>query len=169
MKLAVVSDTHDHMNNIIKAVSIINERNVDIVLHCGDYVAPFVKDWFNNLNDNIKNKHFYGVWGNNDGERFYLGKYLGQICNIVGYEFLKDLDGKKVYASHMPSQTTIDALISSGKFDIVLSGHTHIVINKKHDNGVLEVNPGELCGYLTKKATFAIVDTNRMQAEIIEL
>ncbi|MCK4687182.1 MAG: metallophosphoesterase family protein, partial [Candidatus Lokiarchaeota archaeon] len=55
------------------------------------------------------------------------------------------------------------------KFDIILFGHTHALMNKRYENGVLVVNPGELCGYLTGRATFAIVDTNKMEAEIIEL
>ncbi|MFX1256719.1 MAG: metallophosphoesterase [Promethearchaeota archaeon] len=168
MKLAVISDTHDHRENIIKAVSIINERRVDALIHCGDYVAPFVKRWFDGLNENIK-QNFYGVFGNNDGERVFLLKVLGQICNIVGMELNRNFDGKKVFAAHMPTQTTIEALATSGKFDIVLSGHTHNIVNKKYDNGVLVVNPGEVCGYLSGRATFAIIDTEKMEANIIEL
>ena len=168
MKLAVISDSHDHMNNILKAVSIMNERDVDALIHCGDYVAPFVKRWFDGLNDKIKD-NFYGVFGNNDGERLFLKQNLGQICDIVGMEINKEFDGKKVYAAHMPTQSTIDALAESGKYDIILSGHTHNIVNKKYDNGVLVINPGEACGYLTGKSTFAIIDTDKLEAEIIEL
>ena len=168
MKLAVISDTHDHKDNILKAVSIMNERKVDALIHCGDYVAPFVKRWFDGLNDNIK-ENFFGVFGNNDGERVFLIKNLGQICDIVGMEINKDFDGKKVYAAHMPTQNTIDAIAKSGQYDIVLTGHTHNMVNKKYDNGVLVVNPGEACGYLTGKSTFAIIDTDKLEAEIIEL
>ena len=168
MKLAVISDTHDHKDNILKAVSVMNERKVDALIHCGDYVAPFVKRWFDELNDKIK-KVFYGVFGNNDGELLGLKKNLGQICDIVGMEINKDFDGKKVYAAHMPTQNTIDAIAKSGLYDIVLTGHTHNLVNKKYDNGVLVVNPGEACGYLSGKATFAIIDTDKMIAEIIEL
>ena len=168
MNLAVISDTHDHRDNILKAVSIMNERNVDALIHCGDFVAPFVKRWFDGLNGNIK-KNFYGVFGNNDGEKLFLKQNLGQICNLVGFEFIKEFAGKKVFAAHMPTQETLNALANSGKFDIVLSGHTHGIVNEKYDNGVLVINPGEACGYLTDKATFAIIDTDRMEAEIIEL
>lgn len=170
MKLAVVSDTHDHMNNILKAISIINERNVDAVIHCGDYVAPFVKKWFDKLDDGIKN-NFYGVFGNNDGERLFLKKNLGQICEFAqnGHELILDLGGKKIFASHMPKQETIDALAHSGKFDIILTGHTHSLVNKKYENGVLVLNPGEVCGYLTGKSTFAIINTDKMEVDIIEL
>jgi len=68
----------------------------------------------------------------------------------------------------MPKQQTIDALADSGKFDIILSGHTHSMVTKKHKN-VLIVNPGELCGYITNKSTFAIINTETMEADIIEI
>ncbi len=170
MKLAVLSDSHDHMNNILKAVSIVNGRNVDAIIHCGDYVAPFVKRWFDKLNDSIK-KNFYGVFGNNDGDKPFLKQNLGQICEFAenGNELILELGGKRIFVSHMPRQSTIDALANSGNFDIILTGHTHSVSNKKLENGILIVNPGELCGYLTGRATFAIIDTDKMEAEIIEL
>ncbi|MHA1688117.1 MAG: metallophosphoesterase [Promethearchaeota archaeon] len=168
MKLAVISDTHDHRDNILKAVSIMNERDVDALIHCGDYNSAFVVRWFDSLNEKIKN-NFSGVFGNNDGDKVFLRENLGQICNLVGNELIATFDNKRVFASHMPNEETIDAIASSGKFDIVLFGHTHSVTNKKLENGVLIVNPGEACGYLTGKGTFAIIDTEKMEAEIIEL
>jgi len=170
MLLAVVSDSHDNRENILKAVSIINDKGVDALIHCGDYIAPFVKLWFDKLNDSIK-KNFYGVFGNNDGERLYLTEKLGQICEFAqnGNELIIELGGKRIFVSHMPRQETIEALANSKKFDIILSGHTHIAVNKRYDNGVLVVNPGEVCGYLTDKPTFAIVNTETLEAEIIEI
>ena len=170
MKLAVISDTHDHRDNILKAVSIINKSNVDALIHCGDYCSPFTKRWFDELNEEIK-KNFFGVFGNNDGDHGFLRKNLGQICKFVegSIEIVREFDGKKVFASHMPTQKTIEALANSSNFDIVLSGHTHAVENRKNYNGVLIVNPGEACGYLSGTGTFAIIDTDRMEAEIFEL
>jgi putative phosphoesterase len=170
MLLAVISDSHDHKDNILKAVSIINEKNVEALIHCGDYVSPFVKLWFNNLTESIKN-NFYGVWGNNDGERIYLKENLGQILDFPqnGNEHILELGGKRIYTSHMPRKETITALSNSGDFDIILTGHTHQFVNERLENGVLVINPGELCGYLTGKATFAIIDTEKMESEIIHL
>ncbi len=170
MKIAVISDTHDHKDNIIKAVSIMNERDVEALIHCGDIVSPFVKRWFDGLNDNIKS-NFFGVFGNNDGEKIHLRRVLGQICQFAenGLEFVLELDGKKIFVSHYPKPETIKALAESNNFDMILTGHTHELVNKEMGNGVLILNPGEVCGYLTGKATFAIVDTNEMKAEIIEL
>ncbi|MFW9829185.1 MAG: metallophosphoesterase [Candidatus Thorarchaeota archaeon] len=170
MKVAVLSDSHDHMNNILKAISLINEKKVDALIHCGDYVSPFVRKWFDLLKESIKS-NFYGVFGNNDGERLFLFQNLGQICKFAqgSNELNLELDGKKIFASHMPKKQTIDALANSGKYDIILFGHTHSLFNEKLENGVIVVNPGELCGYLSGKATFAIIDTKKMESEIIEL
>ncbi|MFW9972803.1 MAG: metallophosphoesterase [Candidatus Odinarchaeota archaeon] len=170
MKIAVISDSHDHKSNILQAVSIINKRNVDAIIHCGDYVAPFVRRWFNELKDSIK-ENFYGVFGNNDGEIIFLRENLGQICTFPqnGNELILELGTKRIFVSHMPKEQTIEALGNSGDFDIILTGHTHILSNKKLNNGTLVINPGEICGYLTGKATFVIIDTDRMESEIIEL
>ena len=170
MKLAVVADSHDRQDKILKAVSIMNQKKIDALIHLGDYVSPFVKKWFDELNDSIK-KNFYGVFGNNDGERIYLKQNLGQICKLTtnATELILELDGKKIFASHMLQQETIEALAKSGQFNIILSGHTHIIVNTKYKNGVIVLNPGELCGYLTGKATFAIIDIIKMEVEIIEL
>jgi len=170
MKIAVISDTHDHKSNILKAVSIINKREIDGLIHCGDYVAPFVKRWFDGLNNSIKD-NFYGVFGNNDGERLFLKKNLGQICEFPtnGNELILELAGKKIFISHMPTPKTIDALATSGKFDIILTGHTHSLVNKKYDNGVLVVNPGEVCGYLTGRSTFVIIDIDKLEVNIIDI
>ena len=170
MLIAVISDTHDHRDNILKAVSIMNGRNVDALIHCGDIVSPFVKRWFDGLSDKIK-ENFYAVFGNNDGEITYLREVLGKICKFTqnGHEHILNIGGKRIFVSHYPKIETIEALASSGKFDIILSGHTHNMVNEKRQNGVLVINPGEACGYLTNKPTFAIINTETMKSEIIEL
>ena len=42
MKVGIMSDSHDHLINIRKAVEIFNEAGVGFILHAGDFVAPFV-------------------------------------------------------------------------------------------------------------------------------
>ena len=41
MKLGIISDTHDNVPMITKAVEFFNNANVDAVMHAGDYVSPF--------------------------------------------------------------------------------------------------------------------------------
>ena len=168
MKLAVLSDTHDHMENISKAVSIINNSNVEGLIHLGDYISPFTFRAFDDLNEEIK-ENFYGVWGNNDGDRVNLAKNLGQICEFVGVDLISEFDGKKIYATHILSEEVVNALAKSREFDIILYGHTHASTIKKLENESLIVNPGELCGYLSEEPSFAILDTATMHARLIKL
>ena len=41
MKLGIITDTHDNKPAIVKAISIFNDRQVDLVVHAGDMIAPF--------------------------------------------------------------------------------------------------------------------------------
>jgi hypothetical protein len=40
--IGLMADTHDNLPMVDKAVHRFNEENVGLVLHAGDYVAPFV-------------------------------------------------------------------------------------------------------------------------------
>ncbi|HIC99480.1 MAG TPA: hypothetical protein EYP08_07630 [Pyrodictiaceae archaeon] len=67
MKLAILSDSHDRMDKIFKFIEIVKKENINLVIHLGDFVAPFTfKLGFNLLKD--ENISFVGVFGNNDGE-----------------------------------------------------------------------------------------------------
>jgi uncharacterized protein len=62
----------------------------------------------------------------------------------------------------------LNALVDSGYFNAVVHGHSH---NKsiQQKGKTLVINPGELCGYLTGKASFALLDTVKTEAQIIEI
>jgi predicted phosphodiesterase len=42
MRIGIISDTHDNMPLIKRACELFNAREVQMVLHCGDYCAPFL-------------------------------------------------------------------------------------------------------------------------------
>ena len=39
MKIAVMSDSHDHLENIEKTVALAAEKGADILIHCGDILS----------------------------------------------------------------------------------------------------------------------------------
>ncbi len=67
MLIGVMSDTHDHMDNLKKAVHIFNDRGVKAVLHAGDFTSPFTFRVLKNLE-----AEFTGIFGNNDGDIYML-------------------------------------------------------------------------------------------------
>jgi putative phosphoesterase len=69
-----MSDTHDNLPLVDKAVKKLLDEKVDLVLHAGDYVAPFVIPHFKPF----KGK-FIGVFGNNDGDHEFLRRRFAEF------------------------------------------------------------------------------------------
>jgi hypothetical protein len=170
MQIGIISDSHDHMGNIEKAARVFAEKNVAKVIHCGDMIAPFIKRALTPLQG--KNIDLLGVYGNNDGERLGIKKILGEIMQIKGDFHEDDWDGKKIAIYHGTDPRILDALFDSGRYDVILTGHTHNIRIEQKEKTLL-VNPGETCGYLTGKATCALLDLQKVPSpsavEIIEL
>ena len=165
MLIGLISDTHDNLPVIEKAVKRLNEEKVELVLHAGDYVAPFVVPKFKALNCKL-----IGVFGNNDGDHELLRKRFSETinCEVRGRFAEINVDGFKVALLHGDETELLGALVNHGGFDAVVYGHSHANIARKNDKTLI-VNPGEACGYLTGKATIALLDTLKREARIVEI
>jgi putative phosphoesterase len=165
MLIGAISDSHDNLLQIEKAVQALNNYKVDLVLHAGDYVAGFVIPKFKALNCKL-----IGVFGNNDGDHELLKKRFSETnnCTIHDRFTTVTIEGYRVALLHGHETELLNALIDSESFDAVIHGHSHNMgIERK--GKTLSINPGELCGYLTGKPTVAILDTGKNEAKIIEL
>jgi predicted phosphodiesterase len=61
----------------------------------------------------------------------------------------------------------MDALVAGGAVDVIIYGHTHEIDVK---NGrTLIINPGEGGGWLSGRATAAVLDLATMQVEIEDI
>jgi len=160
VRVAVVSDSHDNLLKVKEFISWVNSNSVDLVIHCGDFVSPFTVKL---LTSDLK-CDFIGVFGNNDGEIAGLLTVSGGV--IEKPPVAKVIDGQRVAIMHEP--LFVESLAKSGDFDFVLYGHTHQV-DRRVVNGCQVLNPGELCGYLTGKSSFAILDTAELTVEIVWL
>jgi len=161
MKIGIISDTHDNLAFIKKAVTFFNQEKVDLVLHAGDFVSPFTALEFKNLNGPL-----YGVFGNNDGDKLYLQvkfKGIGEICPVP-YE--ANIDHRNIIMLH--KEKLINNLAESQKYEVIIYGHTHRTDLRKIGKTLI-VNPGECGGWLTGKSTIALLDLTNLEAEIVEL
>ncbi len=155
----IISDSHDNMEKIQRAIEIARKNNVTRVIHLGDFVSPFAILPF--LNEKWE---FNGIFGNNDGEKLFLQKRSnGRIKNSPSW---LNVEGKKIYLMHEPR--SLYPAIKSGLYDLVLFGHTHRLILKKYGRTIV-INPGESCGYLTGKATCVLFNPINMESKVIEL
>lgn len=165
MLIGAISDTHDNLPQIEKAVKYLNEQKVELVLHAGDYVAGFVVPKFKMLNCKL-----IGVFGNNDGDHELLKKRFSETTNCTIHDQFASitLEGYRIALLHGTQIELLNAIIDSGYYDAVIHGHSHNKSVEKKGK-TLAVNPGELCGYLTGKSTIALLYTEEHEARIIEL
>jgi putative phosphoesterase len=159
MKIAIMSDTHDNLNNLKKAVEIINSEGIAHVFHAGDFTSPFTIRVLKNLQCPLT-----GIFGNNDGDKLLLReKFNGSIYH---QPYTTIINGKRIAMMHEP--VFIEALRDSGHFDIIIFGHTHEPLIRQ-ERGVFIINPGELAGWLYGRPSFAIFNLEQMKAEIINI
>ena len=164
MIVGIISDTHDNLLLIDKAVEKLNDEKVELVLHAGDYVSPFVVSHFKPLKAPL-----IGVFGNNDGDKNLLKKKFTELgADIRGRFAFILIDGLRVALLHGDEKELMRSLLELESHDIIVSGHTHL--EKTYRKGItLVINPGSVSGYLAEKPTMKILDTKTLDAKTIEL
>ena len=157
MLIGIVSDTHDRLPMIDAAVALFAHRRVEAIIHPGDFIAPFAVKRLLAYKGPI-----HATYGNNDGERAGIKAVLAQV--VDGPLFV-ELDGRTILVHHVMDWCRPEDI---ARADIVITGHTHEVVNRMED-GKLLLNPGECCGWVTGRCSVAILDTAGPSAEICEL
>jgi uncharacterized protein len=178
MKIGIISDTHDDIENVRRAIDIFNKEEVRYVIHAGDYVFPGIVTEFKNLQAKL-----IGVLGNNDGERGLLLKAFlavgGELKGELGELHFSDLN---IGIYHGTSSEIKTQLIESGRYNIVVCGHTHRMEPAGHARGnypigtsTLVLNPGSghkktesLAGAFVEGVVI-ILDTQTREYRFIEL
>jgi len=165
MKIGIIGDTHDHLPHIKRAVEALIGEDVGLVLHTGDYIAPFVIPILGRIPIRL-----VGVFGNNDGDRELLmtrSREHKQI-ELKGYFAELVVEGERIALLHGHDRALLADCMESGRYDVVVHGHTH-QYTVYRVGSTLGINPGEICGYLTGNPTYAIYQTGERDAQIISL
>lgn len=139
MLVAVLSDVHDNIWNLEKALAQLGEA--EALIFCGDFCAPFSLE--------MMLKGFPGpihaILGNNDGDLLMLSNVASRASHVILYRLLGKLNlgGREIAFTHYPELA--EELASSGRYDAVFSGHTHQYSCERRGR-TLWVNPGEIMG-----------------------
>lgn len=156
-----MADSHDNREAIKEAVRVFNQLECQLVIHAGDFVAPFAASELQYLACPVK-----AVFGNCDGERGGLAHTINPFGKIkeapFGFAF-KRLDFLVIH-----THFALDSYVKEGKYDVIIYGHTHRpeVIRR---NTSLVINPGETGGWVTGKKTIATFDPDSQEVEVITL
>jgi len=161
MLIAVLSDVHDHLDNLQQALAQVGQA--EALLFCGDFCAPFT------LKMLAKGFHglIHAIFGNNDGDAYLLLQVARQAGNVTFHKPIAQLElgGKRIAVAHYPEIG--EALARSGQYDAVFSGHNHIA-HSQTLGATLWGNPGEVMGRLGKPS-FGLYDTDKNVFEIHEI
>lgn len=163
MKIGIISDTHDHHQNVLKAIGIFNDEQVKYVLHAGDMVSPFTARAFAAL----KGAKFITVFGNCDGDKLHLKEAItgfgGEINNHI---YSGRVDNKEIFMTHRPDM--IEELAEGGKYDLLIFGHTHKQDIHKAGRSLV-INPGETTDWITEQPSIVVLELDNMSYTSISL
>lgn len=168
MKILIASDSHDNWENLARAVALGNERSCAVMLFAGDLISPLGIDVLSKFNGAV-----HMVLGNNEGELVALARLADAAPNITlhgnlnGGTMERELGGLRMYMNHYPLNAENAAL--SGKYDVVVFGHTHTYHEDHMATGVIVINPGEVAGTRSGTASVVCFDTDTKHVERIDL
>ena len=170
MKIGLISDTHDNIKNIKAAVRIFTERKVEYAIHAGDITTPEAVEAFSGM-------RLIGVLGNNDIDIEAISSAFQKIKGELRGDFCEfEQDRLVIAVYHGTDFKRRESIIQSGKYDLVIYGHTHKMENKEiasqdeNRKTTIVINPGTANGwFFGYKATAAIFDTITKECEFIEL
>jgi len=159
--IGILSDSHDNLPMLERAVRLFNDAGCDLVIHAGDFVAPFAALALAGLHAPVK-----AVFGNCDGETAGLVDALASIGEIRMAPFRFEHQGLRVLLVH--SNAKLDGLLAAGACDVAVFGHTHRpeVVQK---GKTLLINPGEAGGWVSGRGTACLLDAARLVADILPL
>lgn len=160
MLVGVMADSHDNVPKVREAVELFNRHAVELVVHAGDFVAPFAVTPLAELDAPL-----LAVLGNNDGERVGLTAKLAELGQVDPNLAVADVEGRWIAVTHYPEIAR--PLAASGRYDLVVFGHNHAL--EVTTGETLLVNPGETGGWLTGRSTVAVADLAARTATIHDL
>jgi uncharacterized protein len=162
MLIGLLADTHDRLPAIDALVREMLNRGVDMVLHAGDFCAPFSLRPL--LEHNVATA---GVFGKNDGDHEGLKAYAATGFGIELFESPHSMDvaGHLILVVHDLGDVNTRSIEAH---EIVVHGFTHREEMKTRGETLI-VNPGEACGWLYGPPSAAVLDLETKRVEFIQL
>jgi putative phosphoesterase len=166
MNVGIISDTHDNVPAIQDAMDVFEDRGVETVVHCGDFVAPPAVRHLEREGIDV-----HAVRGNNDGEREGLVSAFENLQGgaLHGRFAELELGGREFAVLHGEDKPLIEALADSGEYDYVLHGHWHVREHRNVD-GTTVINPGGHFPTIPEEhRTVAVVETDSDSVEFVDV
>ena len=161
MKIGILADIHDNVDNLRHAINLLNSLQCNVVLIAGDFVSPLVVPSLRKLRGKA-----IACFGDNDGNQTGIAGGM-TIVGTLGYAPLcyRTDDGVKILMAHQLNDVR-DCIDDA---DVVVFAHSHRSSIARDRQGRLFINPGEIAGWMFREPSVAVLDTKTMEAEILRL
>jgi len=164
MRIGVLSDTHNNMGNLLKALRLFRDESITKLIHCGDMVDITTARQMSGFDVIYVN-------GNMDDSAEAVNDTLWMLNpnnETPGAAFTGKLGGVKIGVSHGHLQDKLHQLIRSRHYSFVFTGHTH----RQRDEVVGKtrvINPGALGGVRYEPRTVCIIDLNNRDVRFVRV
>jgi uncharacterized protein len=159
MKLGIMSDSHGRVNQVHRALELLEDAGAEAIVHCGDLGGLEVLEA-------LAGRPCWFVWGNTDHPdaswRDYVTE-LGLPFPDGPVHFL--CDGKSIAVFHGHEKNFAKA-ITAAEHDYLVHGHTHRRNDQRIQNMRI-INPRALHRSVTR--TVALLDLKTDELEFIEV
>ena len=161
MLIGIFADAHDHVDNVRRAVVEFNRAGCGLVVFAGDFVSPLVIPPLRRLKCPV-----IACFGDSDGNKIGIQGGMRIVGTVGEPPFgFKTPDGVRVLVTHVLDQLRgfVDGC------DVVISAHTHKPSIRRDAKGRLFLNPGELGGWMFRKPSVLILETQPLEARLVSL
>ena len=163
VKIGILSDMHNHKDNLAAALKTFEREGIRLVICCGDVTDAELIPLFTGLELHL-------VEGNIDHNPKSLTRAVERLGNgsTFGLEYTATLDGRRIAVLHGHLVDRLIESIHSGLYDYVIHGHTH----RRRDERIgatRVINPGALGGERMEKRSCAVLDVSQDQLRFIEI
>ncbi len=156
MQIGILSDTHSRHAVVETALGILQARNVNFLIHCGDIEDADTVWLFQGFT-----AHF--VFGNCDHDRASLQQAIHGIGATLHEPWGHlELAGLQIAFTHGDDSTLFRDLLQSNAFDYLFHGHTHQAADYRKGKTRI-INPGAL--HRSRPKSFVILDLAEGNAE----
>jgi len=161
LMIGILSDSHDNLIPLRAAVRLFRNAGCDLVIHAGDFVAPFAARELGGAGAPVR-----AVYGNCDGEKAGLAQALEPFGRVHEPPFVFEHAGRTLLVVHV--QAKIQAYAAEKKYDLIVYGHTHKPEVRRVGETIL-INPGESGGWVNGRSSVALFDPDSGDADIVYL
>jgi len=152
--IGILSDTHGHVQPAKAGIAALRAAGAQFLIHCGDIGGEAIIDLL--AGTGVPSVFVCGNCDYDPGSLAHYAQAVGVRCEPEWADL--ELGGKRIAVTHGDRTNLMQQIVSEGKHDYLLHGHTHVKRNELA--GKLRIiNPGAL--HRAKQLTVALLDTEK--------